>query len=163
MATRERRTCGWREWVALPELGISAIKAKLDTGARTSALHAWAQEVREVDGHATVRFSAHPLQRDEETVIRCEATLTGRRWVTNSGGGRERRSVIETTLAMGAERWTIELTLTNRDAMGFRMLLGREAMRGRLVVDPALSFRIGEPMRRPTAPQEARSEARSTR
>ena len=129
--------------MALPELGIDAVKAKLDTGARTSALHAWDQEDFAIDELPWVRFYVHPLQRDDETAVRCAAPLADRRWVTNSGGMRERRSVITTTLGMGEETWVIELTLTNRDEMGFRMLIGREAMRGRLIVDPKRSYRMG--------------------
>lgn len=136
----ERRTVGWREWVSLPALGIGRIKAKLDSGARTSALHAWEQELFEKEGRPWVRFCAHPVQRDTGTVIRCAAPLADRRWVTNSGGDKERRYVITTLLGMGGESWEIELTLASRDQLGFRMLIGREAMRGRLVVDPARSF-----------------------
>ncbi len=142
---RGGRICGWREWVALPELGIPRIKAKLDTGARTSALHAWDPEVTSGDAGKRIRFSAYRRHGGEETVIRCEAPVTDRRWITNSGGGREQRYVIATTLALGSASWTIELTLADRTAMGFRMLLGREALRGRIVVDPSASFRTGRP------------------
>ena len=140
----ERRIVGWREWVSLPALGIDAIKAKLDTGARTSALHAWDQEVYEKDGGRWVRFCAHPFQRDDVTAVRCAAPLADWRWVMNSGGTRERRYVIATTLRVGGATWPIELTLANRDEMGFRMLIGREAMRGRLIVDPRQSYRVGK-------------------
>ena len=139
----ERRIVGWREWVSLPDLGIDAIKAKLDTGAKTSALHAWDQEVYEQDDRPWVRFTAHPLQRDDAIAVRCAAPLTDYRWVRNSGGTRERRYVIATMLAVGGATWSIELTLTNRDEMGFRMLIGREAMGGRLIVDPGKSYRAG--------------------
>ncbi len=146
------RSClllGWREWVALPELGIDRIKAKLDTGARTSTLHAWDQEVYEYRGRSWVRFLAHPLQRNDEVALQCEALLADRRWVTNSGGGRERRNVIITLLGAGEICQPVELTLTNRDEMGFRMLIGREAMRGRFVVDPGSSYRLGDTEPRP--------------
>ena len=139
----ERRIVGWREWVSLPALGIDAIKAKLDTGARTSALHAWNQEVYERDDRPWIRFCAYPFQRDDATVVRCAAPLADHRWVRNSGGARERRYVIATMLAVGGATWSIELTLTNRDEMGFRMLIGREAMRGRLIIDPKQSYRAG--------------------
>ena len=142
-AADDGRIVGWREWVALPALGIDAIRAKLDTGAKTSALHAWDEELYEVGGHPWVRFCAHPIERDDDTVVRCAAPLTDCRWVTNSGGGREHRNVITTMLGIAGETWEIELTLTHRDEMGFRMLLGREAMRGRLIVDPTQSFRTG--------------------
>ena len=134
---------GWREWVSLPGLGVDAVKAKLDTGAKTSALHAWDEEVFEMDGLPWIRFCANPFQQDNETVVHCAAPLTDRRLVTNPGGIRERRHVITTMLEIGGARWPIELTLTNRDNMGFRMLIGREAMRGRLIVDPRASYRTG--------------------
>ncbi len=140
---RNRRVAGWREWVALPELGINSIKAKLDTGAKTSALHAWDQKLFERDGRTWVRFNAHPLQRNDEIVLACQAPLTDSRLVTNSGGTGEMRNVIQTSLEVGGESWPIELTLTNRDEMGFRLLIGRQAMRGHFVVDPKFSFRLG--------------------
>ena len=139
----ERRIIGWREWVSLPALGIDAIKAKLDTGAKTSALHAWDQEIYEQDDRPWVRFSAHPFQRNDAIVVRCSAPLADYRWVRNSGGARDRRYVIATELAVGDATWSIELTLTKRDEMGFRMLIGREAMGGRLIVDPRQSYRAG--------------------
>lgn len=132
---------GWREWVALPDLGIRKIKAKLDTGAKTSALHAWDQEIREHQGESWVHFYTRPFIRKEK-IIHCKARLFDFRWVTNPGGTRERRFVILTTLALGSELWNIELTLTQRDEMGFRMLLGREAMRGRVVINPETSYQL---------------------
>ena len=120
-AVADRRICGWREWASLPTLGIAAIKAKLDTGAKTSALHAWNINTYEVDGCPWVSFCVHPLQRDDVSVVLCNARLRDRRWVTNSGGTRERRYVISTSLLLGADSWLIELTLTNRDEMGFRI------------------------------------------
>ena len=137
----------------MPALGIDAIKAKFDTGAKTSALHAWDQELYEVDELPWVRFNAHPFERDDGTVVRCAAPLTDCRWVTNSGGKRERRYVITTLLGIGGDAWHIELTLTNRDEMGFRMLVGREAMRSRLIVDPTQSFRAGRRAGRVRSPR----------
>ena len=146
----EARVVGWREWVSLPALGVSAIKAKLDTGARTSALHAWSIEPHEIEGQPWVRFHTHPIQNDDVSVVLCAAPLTARRLVMNSGGTRERRYVITTSLRLGDETWQIELTLTNRDEMGFRMLIGRQAMHGRLVVDPRTSYRASKPYKKKT-------------
>jgi hypothetical protein len=131
---------GWREWVALPELGISAIKAKIDTGARSSALHAFDLEPFERDGKQMVRFAIHPQQRDTQETQIVEAELFAEREVRNSGGHVERRPVIVTPVQIRQETWSIELTLTNRDVMGFRMLLGRQAVRQRFVIDPGRSY-----------------------
>lgn len=133
---------GWREWIALPELGIPRIKAKIDTGARTSALHAFAVEPFKENGISRVRFQIHPRQKDNDTIIVCEADVSDERTVTDSGGHKELRYVIKTPIVLGKLRWVIELTLTNRDTMGFRMLLGRTAMHHRLTVDPSRSFLI---------------------
>jgi hypothetical protein len=131
---------GWREWVALPELGVHAIKAKVDTGARSSALHAFELERFEREGIAMVRFQAHPMQRDDRHIVTVEAVLLEERMVRNSGGQEELRPVIETKVQIGSQSWAIELTLTNRDQMGFRMLLGRQAVRRRYWVDPGHSY-----------------------
>jgi hypothetical protein len=134
---------GWREWAALPELGVDSIKAKLDTGARTSSLHAFDLEHFEEDGQRKVRFEIHPRQRSARDSITVEAEVVDERWVKNSGGHRELRPVIETLVRLGSEEWPIELTLTRRDEMGFRMLLGRQALRGRVAVDSGRSYRAG--------------------
>lgn len=136
------RTVGWREWVALPALGIQTIKAKVDTGARTSALHAFQVTAFERDGQPWVRFSIHPMQNDTDTVVECEAPVKDRRMVSDSGGHREERYVIETELMIGNDVRRVEITLTDRESMIFRMLIGRTAMQG-LLVDPGLSFQLG--------------------
>lgn len=148
---------GWREWVRLPDLlGDEAVKAKIDTGARTSAIHAWDLEPIERDGSAWVRFSLHPRQKDDSHVVIVEARLIEERDVRSSNGEVERRTVVETALAVGTTTWSIELTLTNRDEMGFRMLLGRTAMSGRLLVDPGASYLTGGDRHGPGRPDRSR-------
>lgn len=136
-------TVGWREWVSLPELGIPAIKAKVDTGARTSALHAFELDTFVEAGQQRVRFSIHPLQRRTDVVLTCESDVIDRRVVSDSGGHREQRYVIATPVTVGEQTWEIELTLTDRDSMRFRMLLGRTAMGGRILVNPEASYLTG--------------------
>jgi hypothetical protein len=136
-------TLGWREWVSLPELGLENIKAKVDTGARTSALHAFEVRQFDIDGRQRLEFKMHPRQRDNETVVVCQADVIDERVVRDSGGHTEKRWVIETPVIIGDESWPIEMTLTARDDMLFRMLLGRTAIRNRAVVDPARSYLVG--------------------
>jgi len=131
---------GWREWVGLPELGVEGIKAKIDTGARTSALHAWNIEPFRRGGSLWVRFEIHPMQRSEARKVICEARAIDERTVRNSGGGVERRYIIKTEIRLGESSWPIELALTNRDQMGFRMLLGRTALGRRILIVPSRSF-----------------------
>jgi hypothetical protein len=147
-----RPVIGWREWLRLPDLGVESIKAKVDTGARTSSLHAFDLKEFERDGEAWVRFTIHPEQETADPSIPAELPLLARRRVKDSGGKTEFRPVVETTAELLGNRWTIELTLTRRDSMGFRMLLGRQAIRRRFVVDPGGSFFGGKRVRRRRTP-----------
>jgi hypothetical protein len=140
----EKTVIGWREWVALPGLGVERIKAKIDTGARTSALHAWNIRPFERQGAPWVRFEVHPVQRNNRIILSCAAPVVDRREVRSSSGHREIRYVVATALDIGGDRRDIELTLTKRDEMGFRLLLGRTALRGHHLVDPGRSYRTGK-------------------
>lgn len=131
---------GWREVISLPDLNIDKIKVKVDTGARTSALHAFRVTKFTKDNATYVRFFVHPHQHKKKPEIECTALVVDERAVTNSGGKTTERYVIRTTIVAGDDSWPIELTLTNRDEMGFRMLLGRQAVRRRFVVDPGKSY-----------------------
>ncbi|MBC7525613.1 MAG: 30S ribosomal protein S6--L-glutamate ligase [Flavobacterium sp.] len=136
---------GSEEWCSFPELGIPAIKARVDSGAKTSALHAINIAPFQKDGINWVKFDINPIQNNLKTVIHCEALLVDKRIVKSSSGFREQRYVIQTNLKIGNEIWAIEMTLTNRDSMGFRMLLGREAMSGRILVDPEKKYLLEQP------------------
>lgn len=142
-APRRREVIGWREWVALPDFDVPAIKAKVDTGARTSSLHAFRLSVDRVGDMEIARFEIHPHQRSGSDSRRVEAEVVDHRRVRSSNGVVQSRPVIRTTIGMKGQRWPIEITLTSRDEMGFRMLLGRAALRGRFVVDPSRSFLEG--------------------
>jgi len=137
---RELPHIGWREWVELPELGIRRIKAKIDTGARTSALHAFDIERFARGGYRYVRFKVHPMQRDSHRTVRAEAREKEMRRVKSSTGHVTERPVILTDLEILGDRHEIELTLVPRDEMGFRMLLGRQALRNHFLVDPGRSY-----------------------
>ena len=142
-----KRMLGWREWVGLPEFAIPAIKAKIDTGARTSALHAFYIEPFIKDGNEFVRFGIR-LKRKTRTIEKeCIAPIIDRRMVTDSGGHSEERIVIRTPVMIGAEYWPAEITLTNRDGLKFRMLLGRSALTGRCQIDTGGSYLAGKPQK----------------
>ena len=134
---------GWKEWIGLPDLGIPAVKAKIDTGARTSSLHVFNLEEFVANNRRMVRFGIHPLQRRKDILRYCEAPVLEKRRVKDSGGHIEKRYVIRTTAVMGAVSWPIDITLTNRDPMLFRMLLGRKAVENRFLLNPGRSYMTG--------------------
>lgn len=140
----EKQLLGWREWVGFPELGIPQIKAKVDTGARTSCLHAFFVEPFERKGAPWVRFSIHPRQKNTHDIIQCEAPVKDKRLVRDSGGHEEERFVIDTLVSIGAYQHRVEVTLTARDTMKFRALLGRTAITGHYLVDSGGSYIQGK-------------------
>jgi hypothetical protein len=142
---QDKKVIGWREWVKLPDLAIKGIKAKIDTGARTSSLHAFDVETFRHRGVDYVKFKVHPKQRDSKSTVHSKARIHEYRHVKSSTGHLTKRPVIITEIEMLGEKWSIELTLANRDEMGFRMLLGREGFRKRMVVDAGRSFVGGKP------------------
>lgn len=152
MPNKQLEIIGWREWVGLPDLGIPHIKAKVDTGAKTSALHAYYVTPFEKDRKPWVRFGLHPLQRDSLTCIECEEPIKDIRSVTDSGGHREQRVVIETRLLINGTFISMEVTLTDRENMQFRMLLGRNALRRGFLVDSSKSFLLGGNKDQPLMP-----------
>ncbi|HEX5138188.1 MAG TPA: RimK/LysX family protein [Planctomycetota bacterium] len=148
---------GWREWVALPALGVPRIKAKIDTGARTSALHAFDIGFARRSGVTYVRFVLHPLQRSGKGSVTVEVAMLGERSVKSSNGLISRRPVILTEVEILGQRRLVELTLVPRDEMGFRLLLGREAIRDGFLVDAGRSFLGGRPRKRPPGPPPIRT------
>ncbi|MBD3868146.1 MAG: ATP-dependent zinc protease [Acidobacteria bacterium] len=167
MLTRKGRSSGlvlgWREWVALPDLGVDAVKVKVDTGARSSSLHAFDLETFTRGRREMVRFSIHPLQRNAEDCIETEAEILEFREVRSSGGHQTLRPVIVTPVRFLDQIWEIELTLATRDTMGFRMLLGREAVRNRFLVDPGRSFYGGRPPEKKSKKKKPIRKGRGTR
>lgn len=151
-ANRKKKIIGWREWVKLPDFGVKRIKAKMDTGARTSALHAFKVTPFTRDGAAYVRFALHPVQRQSTPEIPCVARVIDQRRITDSGGKAEERYIIRTTLKIGKSSWPVEFSLANRDQMGFRMLIGRQALRRRYLVDPGRSFVVRRKKKKKRAP-----------
>ncbi len=141
-AMKDKLLVGWRETLSLPSLGIEKINAKIDTGARTSCLHAFKVESFKKDQAQWVRFWIHPNQHNTDVEVICEAPVVDERIVRDSGGHEESRYVIRSDVSIGGEQWPIELTLTNRENMAFRMLLGRTAMHKRIIVDPIESFLV---------------------
>ncbi len=144
MSTKKLLIMGWREWVSLPDLELPTIKAKIDTGARTSALHAFAVRPFFENDQRRVEFQIHPKQRDNGFIVTCIANIIDQRIVTDSGGHKEDRWVIQTDLRIGPHQWPIEMTLTSRDDMKFRMLVGRNAIKRRALVDSSRSYMIGK-------------------
>jgi hypothetical protein len=141
----DRPVLGWREWVGLPQWGVAHLKAKIDTGARTSSLHAFDLEWFERDGEPWVRFEIHPWQRSTAEAVVAEAAVESTRDIRSSSGEIDHRPVVRAPVSIAGHDVDAEITLTRRDEMGFRMLIGREAMRGRFLVDPGVSYRGGRP------------------
>jgi hypothetical protein len=146
--TSDLPVIGWREWVGLPDLGITSIKVKVDTGARSSSLHTFALQEFERDGVTWARFQVHPVQRTKQGAVDVEAEVLEFRSVRSSSGKAALRPVIVTRVALLGSTWPIELTLAYREEMGFRMLLGREAFRGRFLIDAEKSYYGGKPQRK---------------
>jgi hypothetical protein len=146
-SAEQKRVIGWREWVQLPDLGVVEMKAKVDTGADNSSLHAFNVERIERNGAEYVRFEIHPKQRSKKPTIHCEAPLVMEKKVKNPGGRTELRPVIRTRVVVAGEELEALVNLTSRDEMGFRMLLGRRAVRSRFVIDPGRSYLGPRPSR----------------
>lgn len=136
---------GWREWVSLPTIGVPWVKAKLDTGARSSSIHAFDLEDLERDGERWARFRIQPWQRSEADALQCECPVLDVREVRSSSGHAEERLVVAMDLVLMGRTVAAEMTLANRDEMGFRMLVGREALRQGFAVDPGRSYLGGRP------------------
>ncbi len=143
--TSNLKIIGWSEWISFPDLGIPRVKAKIDTGAKTSAIHAFDTRQYRRKGESWIDFSIHPLQRNDRVVVAAEAPILAWRHIKSSNGSTEKRPVILVNIGLMGEYWPIEMTLTNRDDMGFRMLLGREALKGRFLVNSSKTYLAGKP------------------
>jgi hypothetical protein len=148
MDANDLQIIGWREYLALPDFGVRAIKVKVDTGARSSSLHAFEIEPFSKHGVEHVRFKIHPIQKSDAREVVAECPVLDYRSVRSSSGESSFRFVVQTNVTLLGSTWPIELTLANRDQMGFRMLLGRQAMRGHMLVDPGRSYVGGKPKRK---------------
>lgn len=142
---KNNKILGWKEWFAFKDLGLPAIKGKIDTGARTSSLHAFNIETFTIDGENFVKFDIHPLQKNKQIVCTCIAEVVDYRYVSDSSGKKEKRYVIKSLLTTGKINLLIEVTLANRDSMTFRMLMGREAVKKLgMLVNPSKAFLQGK-------------------
>ena len=145
MVIKKQKFIGWREWCSLPNLGLPAINAKIDTGAKTSALHAYDIQLQNIDDIEVVVFKIHPLQKDHKYYKTCYAPLKEIRTITSSNGEREKRFVIETKILIGEIDITAEVTLTSRHEMAFRMLLGRDTLKkAKVLINPRKSYMMGK-------------------
>jgi hypothetical protein len=147
-SSRSLPVIGWREWVSLEQFGIPTIKAKVDSGARSSSLHVFELDEFEREGQKWARFKVHPIQKNSEVEVEVEAPILEHRSVRSSSGKAQVRPVVQTTISMMGQSWPIEITLASRDKMKFRMLLGRQAFRGRFLLDAGVSFCGGRPQRK---------------
>lgn len=141
---KELKVIGWREWISLPDIGIGGITAKIDTGAKTSALHAYDITTFKKGKSLYTRFKIHPLAKSNEVIINCVAKVIDERVVSDSGGHKEKRLVIKTNLKIGEYLYPIEVTLTDRKMMNYRMLIGRQALKGKFLVNAGRSYRLGQ-------------------
>ncbi|MFZ4714438.1 MAG: ATP-dependent zinc protease [Bacteriovoracaceae bacterium] len=144
MMKKEKDILGWREWVSLPDLDLLAIKAKVDTGAKTSSLHAFDIKTFKKSGHLYTKFKIHPLQDSKEVIVNCQAKVVDERVVSDSGGHKEKRLVILTPIMIGKHVFETEITLSDRESMHFRMLLGRATLKKKFLVNPQSSFKLGQ-------------------
>lgn len=156
-ANPKSKIIGWREWISLPNLDLLAIKGKVDTGAKTSSLHAFDISLEKEGKHTYVNFKVHPIQGDFTVVRTCRSPLVDIRTVTDSGGHKEERYVIRTTLVLGHLRKKIEITLSNRETMKFRLLIGRAALR-EFYIDPTQSYLTGKTIKQKRYLKELKEE-----